>query len=115
MLLGLLLDDRIIITELVLRIILGLQRLKPLQAPRLVAVHRLQRLIASSVVQVCRREAIWLTGIPKSSDLCCPLFSDIYQLAIIRDDSIKKPGVSMDVSIVPTLSFGGKVTGSIRT
>ena len=54
----------VVVSEPVVRIVLSLESPQSLQAPRLVAVHGLQRLVTKSVVDVRCWQTLRLAGVP---------------------------------------------------
>lgn len=58
-------DNRVIVTEQVIWVILGLQSTELLQPPGLVAVHRLGRLVSVGVVDVGTGKKVRGAGVPE--------------------------------------------------
>lgn len=65
-------DDRVVVAEQVIRIILRLQSAELLQPPGLVTVHGLGRLITMGVVDVGARKKVGGTSVPEIAGFLCP-------------------------------------------
>ena len=93
-------NNRVVVSESIVRVVLSLESAQFLQTPRLVAIHGLKRLVAKGVVQVCCGQTLRLASIPQITSLLCPLLRKVFKARVCLGGAVEGPIQMICISIV---------------
>ena len=93
-------NNRVIVRESIVRVVLCLEIAQLLQTPWLVAIHGLKRLVTKGVVQVCCGQTLRLASIPQITSLLCPLLRKVFKARVCLGGAVEGPIQMICISIV---------------